>query len=40
MQVCWNVFLCKLASSGPQDDSRVKNGNRVQAGGKELKAEV
>ncbi|DBA72369.1 hypothetical protein WJX79_001307 [Trebouxia sp. C0005] len=40
VNVCWNVFLCKLASSGPQDESRIKAAGRQQSGGKELKAEV
>jgi len=40
LQVCWNVFLCKLASSGPPDESRIKAAGRQQSGGKELKAEV
>lgn len=40
VNVCWNVFLCKLASSGPSDESRIKSDGRPQSGSRELKAEV
>ena len=38
LHVCWNVFLCRLASSSGPSEQKTKD--KLKSGSKELKSEV